>query len=222
MDIHLVLPHNHQVSAVKRAIATFKEHFIVGLATVNRNCPLQLWDEFLHQFKLTLNLIHFSRRDPSKSANKEVHGHYDFNKTPIVPIGTKGLVYNNPTVRASWVPHGTDSFYVGTAPKHYWCLQFYMPTTRQCCILDTWRLYQSHCTIPTISTADLLVLAACNVLQTLQNTIPTSASKAAIHSTAICDLHAIINPTLPLSIIAYHSSKGGSCTRTEGASSYHH
>jgi hypothetical protein len=79
-------------STAKCVIATFKEHYIMGLATVDRNCPLQLWYEFLHQVKLTLNLLRFSCRDPSKSANVEVHGPYDFNKTPIVPIGTKGLV----------------------------------------------------------------------------------------------------------------------------------
>ncbi len=73
MNIHLVPPHNHQANMAERAIATFKEHFIVGLANVSRNCPLQLWDEFLHQVKLTLNLLCFSCRDPRKSANKEVH-----------------------------------------------------------------------------------------------------------------------------------------------------
>ncbi len=167
MDIHLVPPHNHQVNVAEHAIATFKEHFIAGLATVNRNCPLQLWDEFLHQAKLTLNLLHFSCRDPSKSANKEIHSPYDFSKTLIAPIGTKGLVYNNPAVRASWASHRTNAFYVGPTPKHYWCLQFYMPTTQRCCIAGTWRLYPSHCTIPTISTADLTVLASCDVFQTL-------------------------------------------------------
>jgi hypothetical protein len=50
--------------------------------------------------------------------------------------------------------------------------------------------------IPTISTADLTVLAACNVLRTLQITIPTTAIKAANHRTAIYNLCAIINPTL--------------------------
>jgi hypothetical protein len=55
MDIHVVPPHNHQVNAAERAIAIFKEHFIVGLATVDRNCPLQLWDEFLHQVEPTLS-----------------------------------------------------------------------------------------------------------------------------------------------------------------------
>ena len=129
MDIHLVPPHNHRVNAAERAIATFKEHFITDLATVDRNCPLQLWDKFLHQVKLTLNLLCFSCCDLSKSANEEVHGPYDFNKTPIVPIGTKSLVYDDPAIRASWVPHGTDAFYISPAPKHYQCLQFYMPTT---------------------------------------------------------------------------------------------
>jgi hypothetical protein len=146
MDIHLVPPHNHGVNATERAITTFKEHFITGLATVDKNCPLQLWDEFLHQVKLTLNLLCFSCRDPRKSVNKEVHGPYDFNKTPIAPIGEKGLVYDDPAVRASWAPHGTDAFYMGPTPKQYQCLQFYMPTTQRCCIVDTWHLYPSNCT----------------------------------------------------------------------------
>ncbi len=201
MDIHLVPPHNHQVNAAKCAIITFKEHFITGLS-VNKNCPLQLWDEFMYQVELTLNLLCFSRHDPSKSANEEVQGPYDFYLTPIMPIGTKGLVYDDPAICASWAPHGTDAFYMGPAPKHYWCLQFYMSTTRQCCIVDTWHLYPSNCTIPTISTADLMVIAACNVLRTLRNTIPTSASNAAAQNMAISDLHAIINPTLPPSAIA--------------------
>jgi hypothetical protein len=60
MDIHLVPPHNHRVNAAERAIATFKEHFISALATVDKNCPLQLWDDFLPQVELTLNLLRFS------------------------------------------------------------------------------------------------------------------------------------------------------------------
>jgi hypothetical protein len=57
MDIHLIPPHNHRVDATKPTIATFKEHFISALATINRNCPLQLWDDFLPQVELTLNLV---------------------------------------------------------------------------------------------------------------------------------------------------------------------
>jgi hypothetical protein len=67
MDIHLVSPHNHQVNVAECAVATFKEHFIAGLATVDRHCPLQLWNDFLHQVELTLNLLHFSRLTTRRS-----------------------------------------------------------------------------------------------------------------------------------------------------------
>jgi hypothetical protein len=129
MDINLVPPHNHHVNAAKCTIVTFKEHFIAGLTTADRNCPLQLWDDFLQQVELTLNLLCFSRHDPNKSANKEVNGFFDFNKTPIALIGTKSLVCIDPAIRDSWALHRTDAFYVGPAPKHYWCLCFYMSAT---------------------------------------------------------------------------------------------
>jgi hypothetical protein len=151
MDIHLVPPPpNHQVNAAKRAIATFKEHFISALATVDKDCPLQLWDNFLPQVELTLNLLQFLQRDPTKSAIEEVNGTFDYNKTPLAPVGTKGLVYEPPAIRASWAPHGTDAYYVGPALKHYWCLRFYMPGTQRYCVVDTWQLYPMHCATPTI------------------------------------------------------------------------
>ncbi len=62
MNIQLVSPHNHQVNATERAFAIFlKEHFLAALATVDMLCPLQLWDEFLPQVELTLNLLRFSQ-----------------------------------------------------------------------------------------------------------------------------------------------------------------
>jgi hypothetical protein len=36
--------HNHRVNAAERAIQTFKNHFIAGLATVDKTFPMQLWD----------------------------------------------------------------------------------------------------------------------------------------------------------------------------------
>jgi hypothetical protein len=74
IDIHLVPPHNHCIDAAECAIAAFKEHFIAGLSMVDRSCPLQLWDDFLQQVELTLNLLCFSCHDPSKSVNEEVNG----------------------------------------------------------------------------------------------------------------------------------------------------
>jgi len=119
INIQLVLPHNHHTNAAEQAIATFKEHFIAALATVDQLCPLQLWDEFLLQVELTLNMLRFSCRNPKISANQEVYGAFDFNKTPLAPLGMKALIYDNPTSRASWAPHATDGYYVGPANNHY-------------------------------------------------------------------------------------------------------
>jgi hypothetical protein len=62
INIQLVPLHNHQANAAKRAIATFKEHFIAALATVDMLCPLQLWVEFIPQVELTVNILHFSQQ----------------------------------------------------------------------------------------------------------------------------------------------------------------
>ena len=61
MDIRLVPPHNHRVNVAGHVIMTFKEHFISALAPADKDCPLQLWDGFLPQVELTLNLLRFSQ-----------------------------------------------------------------------------------------------------------------------------------------------------------------
>ncbi len=119
INIQLVPPHNHRANATEQAIATFKEHFVATLATVNQLCPLQLWDEFLPQVELALNMLCFSLCNPKISANQEVYGAFDFNKRPLAPLGTKALMYDDPTSRASWAPHATDGYYIGPAPNHY-------------------------------------------------------------------------------------------------------
>ncbi len=119
MNIQLVPPHNHCVNTAELAIATFKENFVAALATVDMLCPLQPWDEFLPQVKLTLNLLRFPRRNPSISANQEVYGAFDFNKTPLAPLGTKALGYDDFTACTSWAPSATDGFHdVSVFQKH--------------------------------------------------------------------------------------------------------
>ncbi len=68
--IQLVPPHNHCVNTAKQAIATFKEHFIAALTTVDILCPLQLWDDFFPQVELTLNMICFSQKIPTNQPTR--------------------------------------------------------------------------------------------------------------------------------------------------------
>jgi hypothetical protein len=108
----LVEPDNHRVNAAERAIQTFKNHFIAGLATVDKNFPLQLWDELIPQCQDTLNMLRTSRVNKHLSAYAVLEGPFNFDKTPIAPPGTKAIIYNDPKTRTSWEPHGDDAFYV--------------------------------------------------------------------------------------------------------------
>jgi hypothetical protein len=116
-------------------------------------------------------MLHFSCRDPKKSANQEVYGTFDFNKTPLAPIGTKALIYDDPASRASWAPHATDGIYVGPAPDHYRCLRFYIPATQRFRVSDTWLLYPMHSQIPMTFQHNLSIVAAADLLQALGTTV---------------------------------------------------
>ena len=57
VEYQLVPPHIHQRNSAERAIQTFKNHFIAGLASTDPNFPLSNWCRLLPQAELTLNLL---------------------------------------------------------------------------------------------------------------------------------------------------------------------
>ena len=103
---------------------SIKYDTIAGLATVNPNCPMQIWDKMLRQMQDTLNMLRTSRRDKTKSAFHELKGKFDFDRAPMSVLGSKALAYVDSEVRASWGPHALDAFYVGRCKQHYRLLEF--------------------------------------------------------------------------------------------------
>jgi hypothetical protein len=69
-----------------------------------------------------------------------------------------------------------------------------MPATKRYCIANTWRLYPTHCTTPSILQANLAVLQATDVLQSLGATIPTSITESITKNKAIQKLQEILSP----------------------------
>jgi hypothetical protein len=123
-------------------------------------------------------MLHFSQKNCKKSTNQEVYSSFDFNKTPLAPLGTKALVYNNPGSQTSWAPHATNGFYVGPASDHYQCLRFYIPAMRCFHFSDTWCLYPAHCQASVTLQHDLSIAAAADLLKVFGDTVPTlSADK---------------------------------------------
>jgi hypothetical protein len=126
----LVESNNHRVNAAKRAIQTFKAHFISALATTDSNLPLQLWDWLTPQVEATLNMLRPSCNDPTMLAYEAVHSPYDWNCFPLAPPGCKAFIYEAPEAQGSWASHGTDAWYVCSSRDHYQCNHFFVPNTR--------------------------------------------------------------------------------------------
>ena len=108
MDIkyQVVPPSNHMENNSERVIKTFKNHFIAGLCSVNKDFHLQLWERLLQQETISLNFLRQSRFLPHLSSYTDIFGEFDSNRTPFAPPGTRVAIHNSPNYRASWAPHG--------------------------------------------------------------------------------------------------------------------
>ena len=119
----------HRRNLAERAIQTFKSHFIAMLCGCDPTFPLHLWCRLLPQAELTLNLIRTSRLNPKLSAYAQIHGQFDYNRTPIIPAGTRVIVFENAAQRGTYGAHGTDGWYLGPAMHHYRCYRCYINAT---------------------------------------------------------------------------------------------
>jgi hypothetical protein len=142
--LQLVPPHLHRKNAAERAIQTFKNHFVAGLCSVDKQFPMHLWSELLPQATLTLNLLLTSRINPTISAATQLFGKFDFNRTPLAPPGTRAVSHVKPKSRRTWAPHGEDDWYVGPAPDHYRCYRVWMVATNRTRIVDTVDFFPQH------------------------------------------------------------------------------
>jgi hypothetical protein len=105
---------------------------------------------------MTVNFLGGSRINPKLSAWEQIHGCYDFNKTPIAPIGIKVLAHEKPDNRKTWAPHAFEAWYVGPALNHYQCFTVWSKETRQLRIVNSLQWYPQKLAMPIASKVDLL------------------------------------------------------------------
>ena len=128
MTIDLTPVGQHRRNKAERAIRTYKNHHVATLSGVDKECPLELWSDFLEQIEFTLNLM---RTSPSgTSAWAAVHGPHDLNKFPIAPLGVKVVAHVPAQSRRTWAQHGDVGFYVGSALDHYRCYKVWIIKTK--------------------------------------------------------------------------------------------
>lgn len=165
VEFQLTPAGTHRRNAAETAIGIFKDHFVSGLATTNPEYPLQLWDRLIPQAEITLNLLRPSRINPQLSAYAQIHGQFDYNKTPLAPPGMKVLAHVLPKDRGSWDTHAEPGFYIGPAIKHYRCHKVWIKRTQAERIAETVKwLPHGNLKAPIPSQASL-IHAALNDLQ---------------------------------------------------------
>jgi hypothetical protein len=129
MTYQLVPPHDHRRNRAKKAIQTFKDHFVAILCSTDKEFLLGLWDLLLPQAKSTLNMLRPSRMMPTVSAYTYLWGQHDYNANPFAPLGCKVEAHLVPSICETWAPHTTSGFYVGNSPEHYRCHEVFITNT---------------------------------------------------------------------------------------------
>jgi hypothetical protein len=79
ITFQLVPPYSHRRNSAERAIRSFKDHLIAGLCSTDKSFPMHLWDIFLPQTVIAMNILRTSRINPKLSAATQIFGQYDFN-----------------------------------------------------------------------------------------------------------------------------------------------
>jgi hypothetical protein len=83
IDYQLASPIVHRRNSTERDIRTFENH---------PDFPLHLWDRLLPQTLITLNLPRASCINPRLSAQAQLLGAFDFNRTPLAPVGKRVMI----------------------------------------------------------------------------------------------------------------------------------
>ena len=117
--LQLVPPHIHGRNSAERAIWTFKENFIAGIAITHKDFLLHLWCRFLLHDNLTQNLLWQSRMNPKLYNYAQLYGVFNYNATQLAPPGTKIIINKKLTVRGTWESHGAKVWYIGPSMDHY-------------------------------------------------------------------------------------------------------
>ena len=84
------LTQQHRRNATEQAIGTFKNYFLVGLASVDPEFPISEWVRLVAQSTFTLNLLW------------DICGNFIFNSTPLAPPRTITIAQEKLTHGVSW------------------------------------------------------------------------------------------------------------------------
>ena len=92
----------HHRNVAEKAIQIAKCHLKAILAGCDASFPMHLWDRLLPQAEIQINLLRPANANPNVSAHQYLHGNFDYNNTPLHPLGCAAQAFNSLNTRKSW------------------------------------------------------------------------------------------------------------------------
>jgi hypothetical protein len=120
--IQYTLPDMHRTNLAERAIRTWKNHFLTGIAGLPKSFPIVNWCRLTKQCDATLNMLRPCHQNPLLLAHEALEGTFSFDATPMAPLGTEVLVHMKPNQRSTWGYHASKAWYLSHSPNHYRCI----------------------------------------------------------------------------------------------------
>jgi hypothetical protein len=177
--IHELVPPDCQCCNIaKRAIQTFKNHFVSILSGGDNRFPLSLWCHLVRPAELTINLLRQSNVAPKVPAYAHVNGQHNYMKCPFAPLGCAVMAHVKPKNRQSWNVHVDTSFNIGTAMEHHRCFHIYIVNTRATRISDTVFFKHQYITNPQVTHKTLVMKVASDLTSALKGTISCNGETA--------------------------------------------
>ena len=112
LDYQLASPYDHRLNPAKQQVQTFKNHLISNLHGCDTSFPAYKWCSIIRQCEMTLNMLRRSRINPKLSAYTQLFGMFDYNQTPLAPLGTKAFVHERPNQRRTHADHGKIAYVI--------------------------------------------------------------------------------------------------------------
>ena len=116
-----------------------------------------MWDFLLLKTEITLNLLRQATLDPTRSAWSYFHRLFNYDSTPIGPLGCDIITHKKTGTRHSWDFRGAAVWNVGVALQQYCCHTIVSTATRVAQISDTLEFRHHHLTQPTVTSMDRIV-----------------------------------------------------------------
>jgi hypothetical protein len=122
LDIHCTNP-------TKRAICTWKNHFLAGMVGLPKLFPMANWCRLTTQCNTTVNMLHPCCYNPLLLTHKALIGLFSFDATPMPPLGTEVLIHMKPNCQHTWGFHASKAWHLLHAANHHQCIQVLMANT---------------------------------------------------------------------------------------------